>query len=143
MGQAIQQRGGHLGVAEDGGPFTKGEVGGDDDRSPLIEPADELEQELATGLGERQVAQFVHHDEVNAGQMIGQSARAAVAGFGLEAIYEIDDFVEAASGAAADAASGHGDGEVGLAGAGPADQHDVALLGEEGRAGKIAHQRSR
>ena len=38
-------------------------------------------------------------------------------------------------------ASGDGDGEMGLAGAGAADQHDVALLGEEAAAGEVAHQR--
>jgi transposase-like protein len=32
MGQPIEQRGGHLGVAEDARPFAEGEVGGDDDR---------------------------------------------------------------------------------------------------------------
>ena len=31
MGQPIEQRGGHLGVAEDARPFGEGEVGGDDD----------------------------------------------------------------------------------------------------------------
>jgi hypothetical protein len=49
VGQAIEQRGGHLGIAEDGRPFAEGEVGGDDDRGPLLEPADEVEQELAAG----------------------------------------------------------------------------------------------
>jgi hypothetical protein len=43
VGQAIEQRGGHLGVAEHAGPFTEGEVRGDDDRGPLVEPADEVE----------------------------------------------------------------------------------------------------
>ena len=37
--------------------------------------------------------------------------------------------------------SGDGDGEMGLAGAGAADQHDVALLGEEAAAGEVADQR--
>ena len=31
MDQAVEQRGGHFGVAEDVRPFAKGEVGGDDD----------------------------------------------------------------------------------------------------------------
>jgi hypothetical protein len=31
MGQAVEQRSGHSGVAEDVRPFAKGEVGGDDD----------------------------------------------------------------------------------------------------------------
>ena len=29
MGQAIEQRGGHFGIAEHAGPFTEGEIGGD------------------------------------------------------------------------------------------------------------------
>ncbi len=53
--QAIEERGGHLGVAEDGGPFAEGQVGGDDDRGALVEPADEVEQQLASGLCEGQI----------------------------------------------------------------------------------------
>ena len=41
---AIEQRGVHLGVAEDGGPLAEGEVGGDDDRGLLVELADQVEQ---------------------------------------------------------------------------------------------------
>jgi len=59
VGQSIQQRGGHLCVAEHAWPFTEGEIGGDDDRSALVETADEVEQELAAGLSERQVAEFI------------------------------------------------------------------------------------
>ena len=43
VGQAIEQRGRHLGVAEDAGPFTECEVGGDDDRGALVEPVDQVE----------------------------------------------------------------------------------------------------
>jgi hypothetical protein len=39
MGQPIEQRGCHLGVAKDGGPFTEAEVGGDDDAGALVEGA--------------------------------------------------------------------------------------------------------
>ena len=42
VGQAIEQRGGHLGVAEDARPFAEGEVGGDDDGGAF-----ELVQNLA------------------------------------------------------------------------------------------------
>ena len=31
VGEPVEKCGGHLGVAEDGGPFAEGEVGGDDD----------------------------------------------------------------------------------------------------------------
>ena len=64
MGETIEQRGGHLGVPEHAGPFAEGQVCGDDDRGVLVEPADEMEQELAAGLGEGQIAEFVEDDEV-------------------------------------------------------------------------------
>jgi hypothetical protein len=34
------QRGGHFGVAEHGGPFSEGEIGGDDDRGLFVELAE-------------------------------------------------------------------------------------------------------
>ena len=37
MGQAVQERGGHLRVPEGGGPFAEGEVGADDDGGSLVE----------------------------------------------------------------------------------------------------------
>jgi hypothetical protein len=55
MGQPVEQRGRHLGVAEHAGPFSEGEIGGDDDGGALVEPADEVEQKLAAGLGKRQM----------------------------------------------------------------------------------------
>jgi hypothetical protein len=59
-----------FGVAEHAGPFTEGEIDGDDDGHALIEPAEEMEQRLATGLSERQKAEFVEDDEVHPGQML-------------------------------------------------------------------------
>ena len=47
VGQAIEQRGRHLGVCKDAWPFAEGKIGSHDDRGALIEPADEVEQELA------------------------------------------------------------------------------------------------
>ena len=49
VGETIKQRCGHLGVAEDRGPLTEGEVGGDDDRGSLVEPAHEVEEQLPAG----------------------------------------------------------------------------------------------
>src|SRR6516165_903189 len=137
MSEPVEQRGGHLGIAEHAGPLSEGEVGGDDDGGALVKPTDEVEQKLAAGLCERQVAQLVENDEVHAGQMFGEPALSAVAGLGLETIDEVDDIVEASSGAIADTASRDGDGQMGLAGARSADEHDVALLGDEAAAGEI------
>ena len=50
--EAIEQCGGHFGIAEDGRPFTEGEIGGYDDRGAFIEPADEMEEKLTASLGE-------------------------------------------------------------------------------------------
>lgn len=74
--EAVEQRGGHFGVAKDAGPFAEGEVGGDDDRSTFVELADQMEQELAAGLGEWQIAKLVQDQEVEAGDEIGGSALA-------------------------------------------------------------------
>jgi hypothetical protein len=51
MGQAVEQCGGHLGVAEHAGPFAESKIGGDDDGGAFVEPANEMEEKLATGLG--------------------------------------------------------------------------------------------
>ena len=50
MGQAVEQRGCHLGVAKHTGPVAKGQIGRDDDRGALIEPADQMKEQLAAGL---------------------------------------------------------------------------------------------
>ena len=57
MGDAVQQRRGHLGIAEDLHPFSEAEVGGDDQRGAFIELADEVEQQGTAGFQEGQIAQ--------------------------------------------------------------------------------------
>jgi hypothetical protein len=51
-----------------GRPFAEGQVGGDDDRGLLVEAADQVEQQLAAGLGEGQIAEFIEDDEVLAAE---------------------------------------------------------------------------
>jgi hypothetical protein len=67
VGQPVEQRGGHLGVAKHAWPFAEGEIGGDDNGSSLVEPADEMEQELPAGLGKGQISELVENDEVHPG----------------------------------------------------------------------------
>jgi hypothetical protein len=67
--------------------------------------------------------------------MIGETALPSVADLSLQPVDEIDHVIEQAAGAAADAAFSNGDSEMSLAGAGPADQHGIALLGDEAAAG--------
>ena len=63
MGETIEQRGRHLGVAEDAGPFAEIEIGGDDHRGSFIEPADEMKEQLAASLREGQIAEFLAKDD--------------------------------------------------------------------------------
>lgn len=48
MRKAIEQRGGHLIVAEHAGPFAEAEVGGDDDAGALVEFAQQMEEQCTT-----------------------------------------------------------------------------------------------
>src|SRR5215210_1400299 len=80
MSQSIQQRGCHLGIAEDARPFGEGKIGCDDDRGALVEPADQMKEQLPAGLSERQIAELVEHDEVHAGEVIGEPSLPAGAG---------------------------------------------------------------
>ena len=47
MGKPIEERGGHLRIAENDGPFTEAEVGGDDEAGALVEFAEQTEQQCA------------------------------------------------------------------------------------------------
>ena len=118
VGDAVEECGGHLGVAEHGGPFAEREVGGDDHRGPLVEFADKMEQQLAARARERQIAEFVEDDEIEPGELGGECAGLANAGLLLEPGDEIDGVEVASTGTGANDAGGDGDGEVGLAGAG-------------------------
>ena len=44
VSDAVEQRCGHLGVAENADPFTEGQVGGDEQRGLLVELTDQVKQ---------------------------------------------------------------------------------------------------
>jgi hypothetical protein len=58
VGEPVEHRGRHLGVAEDLRPVGEGEIGGDDDRGIFAELADEMEQQLPAGLAEGEIAEL-------------------------------------------------------------------------------------
>src|SRR3546814_17767421 len=72
--------------------------------------------------------------------MSGDACRPAGAGLRLEAVHEVDGVVEPDPGAGAHAGPAESDGEMGLAGAGAADQHAVALGLKEAAGAQLAHQ---
>jgi hypothetical protein len=57
MREPVEESGRHLCIAEDTRPLAEGEVGCDDDGGLFVEPADEVEEQLAASLGEGQVAE--------------------------------------------------------------------------------------
>src|ERR1019366_5394317 len=72
VSDAVEQRSGHLGIAEYGGPFAERQVGGDDHRGLLVELAHQVEQQLAARTGKRQIAQLIEHDEFKAAEVGGE-----------------------------------------------------------------------
>jgi len=44
VGEPVEQCGGHLGITEDGSPFTEAQVRGDDDAGALVELAQKVEE---------------------------------------------------------------------------------------------------
>lgn len=61
-----------------------------------------MEEQLPAGLGEGKIAEFIEDDEVEPGQVIGNAALAAGAGFGLEPVDQVYDIEEAPACAVAD-----------------------------------------
>jgi hypothetical protein len=53
MGQTVEQCCRHLGITKHRRPLAKCQVRRDDDRGALVEPADQVEEELTSGLRER------------------------------------------------------------------------------------------
>ena len=64
VGQAVQESAGEPLGAEDLGPLVEGQVGGEEDRSSLIALAEDLEQQLCAGLGQRDEAELVDDEEL-------------------------------------------------------------------------------
>ena len=82
MREPVQQRSGHLGVAENAWPFAECEIGRHDHRGLLVEAADQVKQQLPTRLRERQITEFVEDEEVLAAEIIGQAPLTSGAPFG-------------------------------------------------------------
>lgn len=123
------QRGGHLGIAEHGGPIAEGQVGGDDDRGLLVELADQMEQELPTGSGERQIAQLVEYHEVEPAELGSDGASLPDASFFLEPGDEIDHVEVTPAGTGTHDARVNRGGQMRLARPCAVDEHDVAATG--------------
>ena len=93
-GEAVEQRSCHPGIGEDAGPFTEGQVGGDDDRSAFVELAAQVEQQLTASLGEGQIAELIEDEEVKAGDQIGGPPLSFGAGLSIKLVHQVADVEE-------------------------------------------------
>jgi len=89
-----------------------------------------VEEQRATILGERQVAELIEDDYVLVEQPRGEATGFALTLLGIELIHEVDDAEEACPLALLDCVPGERGGQVRLASAGAANEHDVAGGGE-------------
>src|SRR5262249_57324888 len=106
------ERGVRLGGGECGGPWGEGEMGQQSDRGALVAAADKMKQHLPAANRERQVAQLVENDEIDADKLVGEFSGLAGAGLGLELIDQIDGSEEAHAGTVAHAISADRYGQV-------------------------------
>ena len=132
MGEAVEQRRRHLGVAEHGSPFAEAQVGRDDDAGSLVELAEQMEEQRSAGGAERQVAKLVEDDEIGVGE-----SGCDLAGFALKLLLfeSVDEFD---GGEEPDALAVMLDGldadrcsEMRLPRAGAADQNDIVGVFQE------------
>lgn len=73
MRQAIKQRYRQFRIAKDARPFGEAQVGGDDQVGPFVKLAEQVKQQSAAGLAERQVTQFIEDHQVDMGEPVGQA----------------------------------------------------------------------
>ena len=101
--EPVEQGRHHFWIAEDARPFAESEIGGDEDRGAHIEAADEMEEQLASGLGEGEMPEFAEDDEVEASEMIGDPALSPCSGLGLKRVDKINGGEESSARSGPDA----------------------------------------
>ena len=126
MGEAVEQGGGHLGIAEDRGPFAEAEVGCDDDACALVKLAQQVEEQRPTLGAEGQVAQFIKDHHVELGQAFCDLPSLALGLFLFEGVDQFDRREESdLTAMMRDGLDAMGRRDMGLSGARTADQDDT------------------
>ena len=110
--QAIKERGGDNGIAEDLTPFGEAAVGGEDHGALLVAGVDELEEQVAAAGNDRQVSDFIHDQQRGATQEANALAQLAFP-FGLgERTDDIGQACEVDAAAGLDGLDAEGSGEI-------------------------------
>src|ERR1700683_5467179 len=129
MGEAVEERGDAGGVGEDGIPFLKGFVGGQDHGVAFVAVVDDFEQQVG-GVGViGQITYLVEHQQAGASV---ETELAATPGGGIPVQIgeQVGDGAEQGGVAGQDGSVGDIFGNQGLTQAGRAAQDQVAAAGE-------------
>ena len=138
--EAVQQAPGDGSRAEDLDPFVERQVGGHHDGALLVALAEDLEEQIRPGAGQRHEAQFVDDQQIQTGELPLEIEQASF-------VPSLHEFVNQASGGAE--AHGHvplaggqapAEGHAGLAGAAVADGDDILAVLDVLTASQFHHQ---
>jgi hypothetical protein len=105
-------------VPEDAEPFAEGKVDG----GPLVQPMTRSNRSWPPAWAKDRYPSS-SRNKVHLHRMLDKPAPLAVVGLGLKPVDEINDVIEPTMGVGSNAAAGNGDGQIGFASAGPADEH--------------------
>ena len=142
MGEAVEQRGRHLGIAEYGGPLSEAQIRRDDDARALVELAEQMEEQCAARGAERQVAELVENDEIGIGKPPSNLSRFSLKLLLFEGVDEFDRREEPdALAVMFDGLDADGRSDVRLARAGAANKDDVMRVLQELATVKLADER--
>ncbi len=126
--EAVEDRARDRGVGEDLGPALEALVARDDEAAALVAARDDAVEGVGEHAVERGEAQLVEDDEVGLGEFGDPLLRGRVGHGGAERRGQVLDRREAHGAALLERLHAEADREVGLAGAGLADEDDVLLL---------------
>ena len=137
LGEAVEQGGGKFLVGEDTDPLAEGEIGGQDRAAALMAVGQEIEEQLAAIPAKGHEPQFVDDQQFGVMKPALEPAQ-FVAITGLRQLaHQIGGPDEGHGGAPAGRLDPQADGQMRLAGADRADDHDVFGLFHELAGGQI------
>ena len=134
--QAIEQRGGDHGIAEDLAPFGKASVGGEDHGAAFVAGVDQLKEQVPAAGDDGEVADLVDDQQLGPAEEPDALAERALA-FGLgERADEFGQRGEVDAAASVHRLDGERDGQVRLAASGLAEEVDDLVAVDEVEAGE-------
>ena len=141
VGEAVEQSSGEPFGSKHLDPVLKGQIGGDDDAGAFVSAADDIEEQFGTGLGERDVAEFVEDEQIESFELLHEALQFVAVAL-LEHMGHQGGYPEEAHPPALGAGGEtQGGGQVGLTGTGVTEKEHVFALIDILPAHEFAHER--